>query len=294
MGNPFEAQLRAFGIPMKDATAEGPNDAPFGGTGAPLPPVSTTSDLLPPKSAWDSYATPIPPGATTPGQGGGDIFVGGGADDIMPGGGLVRGYADAYRAETGRPTVYLPNARIGQVVDAIRDANLDGGPVNVVGHSWGGPDAYNAVAQATGQGLRVDNLITLDPVKGPIGEDHGPHGAGRWLNVQASPSRPDYTDWLANRPPFSAKPSGLPVAAADQNVGLDVNHRDVDAMMRFGGARDLLDQSRSANPPPTVAAAPVSVPAQPPLTSWPTAQQLHDNQPMMDWIRARQAQVRGR
>lgn len=302
MGNPFEAQLRAFGIPMKDAPDGGAGDPVSGGLalgdvapGDPasaFPPVDARPTFLPPKPTWDAYATPIPAPGAAPGQGGADIFVGGGGDDLMPGGGVMRGYADDYRAATGRPTVYLPNARIGHIVDAIRAGNFDGGPVNVVGHSWGGPDAYNAVAQATGQGLRVDNLITLDPVKGLIGEYDGPHGAGRWLNVQVAPSKPDYTDAITSIPPFSAKPSNLPTANADQDVQLDLNHRDVDAMMRLSGARDLLDQSRSANPPPAVArSASPSAPRDPFVTGPPTAQDLHDNLPMMDWIRARQAQA---
>jgi pimeloyl-ACP methyl ester carboxylesterase len=216
-----------------------------------------------------------------------DIFIGGAADDVMPGGGVMRGYARSYGRETGRPTRYLPNGRIGRAEDAIRQGNADGGPVNVVGHSWGGPDAYNAVARARRDRLRVDNLITLDPVRGPGGALEGAEGAGAWMNVYASPTHPDYTDWITNFGPLSAKPSNLPTQQADEPVNVNLSHGDVDGMMEQSGARAVLDRSRQLGGAPSI--------KEDRQFGWPpSVQDLHDNLPMMDWIRRREAELRSR
>jgi pimeloyl-ACP methyl ester carboxylesterase len=210
-----------------------------------------------------------------------DIFVGGYLDNHMPGGGVMKGYADSYAKQTGRPTRYLPNGRIGQIADAIREGNADGGPVNLVGHSWGGPDVYDAAALATAKGLKVDNLITLDPVSGPSHAPHGPQHAGTWMNVVGSPSQPDRTDWITNFPGFSQKPSNLPIQQADQTVSVDRNHGDVDGMMRDSGARALLDRSRQLAPADSTDAD----------MSASRPGPLNDDLPMDDWIAARQAQM---
>jgi thioesterase domain-containing protein len=213
-------------------------------------------------------------------QGGGDIFVGGGFDDILPRSAMSE-YVKDYAAQTGRPTQYVPNARVGQVVNAIRDANRSGGPVNVVGHSYGGPDAYNAVAIANRQGLHIDNLITLDPVSGPIGRVVGPAHPDTWVNVHAEPRRPDNSDRITSIWGVSHKPSNLPVQQAEQTQAA-LNHRDVEGMMQQSGARARLDLSRQVQ---EEAADAFGRPQ--------TAQDLHDNMPMMEWIRRRQADARG-
>jgi pimeloyl-ACP methyl ester carboxylesterase len=214
--------------------------------------------------------------------GGADIFVGGGFDDILPGSSMSE-YVKDYARQTGRPVQYVPNNRVGQVVNAIREANRDGGPVNVIGHSYGGPDAYNGVARANRMGMRVDNLITLDPVGGPGNKVVGQAQPGQWVNVHATASQPDRSDWVASMPFVAHKPSALPVAQATHRSELTLNHRDVEGMMRQSGARSVLDRSRQ------VPASPADA-----FSSFPTAQALQDNLPMMDWIQRREADVRGR
>lgn len=268
----FGEVLRAFGVPMLRDRSDGEGPGPSR--------ISRAPGLLPAPKPWDAYAQQPPPSREK--QGGLDIFVGGGADDLMPGGGVMRSYADGYARQTGRPTRYLPNAQLAQIVDAIREGNATGGPVNIVGHSWGGPDAYNAAAAAATDGLTVDNLVTLDPVSGPSGAVYGPANAKTWMNVYAAPADPDYTDRITHLPPFSRKPSNLPVHEADQPVAVTRNHWDVGGMMRDSGARALLDSSRVAVADPSVA-----------FDRPPTEAELHDNLPMMDWIQAREAQKRG-
>jgi pimeloyl-ACP methyl ester carboxylesterase len=171
-----------------------------------------------------------------------DIFIGGGGDDLaFLGFGVVRQYAAQYAAETGRRVVYLPNARIGRARRLIVAASAAGEPVNVVGHSWGAIDAFVAVTGAAGRGGHVATLVTLDPVSGPLRRPPARPSGLHWLNVTLEPCRPDESDRLTNRRPWAAKPSRLPLEAADRHVVLDLNHWDVAGMMRLSGARARLD-----------------------------------------------------
>lgn len=175
-----------------------------------------------------------------------DVFIGGGADDLMPGGGVLRDYAHRYAKETQRAVIYLPNARVRRLVRVL-DAAVGGGQiVNVIGHSWGGPDAYRAVAALARRGVFVTTLITLDPVAGPLRRPHQPLTSVFWLNVAATPETADRSDRLTALPPLSRKPSSLPVRAADQAISLALHHWDVDGMMTLSGARARLDSSRMA------------------------------------------------
>jgi len=245
----FQGTLQALGIPMlKEREADPPGHqqptlagmTSQGGSGSPQ--FSRAPGLLPPPPSWDAYAPSYPPARER--EGGADIFVGGFLDDLMPGGGVMHDYADRYQEQTGRPTRYLPNDRVGQVVEAIRQADTSGGPANVVGHSFGAPDAYNAAAVAVRQGLPVANVITLDPVSGPSGGVAGSLGGTPWLNVQATTRRANPSDMVTHIPFVSAKPSYLPVGDATHSVAVEAHHEDVDAMMRRSGARATLDRSR--------------------------------------------------
>lgn len=167
-----------------------------------------------------------------------DIFIGGGGDDLAwLGLGVVRAYAARYAAETGRPTLYSPNARVGRLVRRLRRAR-PARPLNIVGHSWGGPDAIRVAAAAERDGLAVANLVTLDAVAGPLRRVPAVALSAAWLDVVATPSTPDRSDRLTHRPPWSRKVVGLP---ADVTVSLDLNHWNVDGMMRLSGARARLD-----------------------------------------------------
>jgi pimeloyl-ACP methyl ester carboxylesterase len=171
-----------------------------------------------------------------------DIFIGGGGDDLSwLGLGVVRQYAARYAKETGRPVVYLPNARIGRALRLIEAAVRAGEPVNVVGHSWGAIDAYAAVTGAARRGAIVATLITLDPVSGPLRRPAAWRPGPYWLDITLAPTSPDRSDRLTNRRPWARKPSRLPLEAADERIVLDMNHWDVGRMMRLSGARARLD-----------------------------------------------------
>ena len=171
-----------------------------------------------------------------------DIFIGGGGDDLaFLGLGVVRQYAARYAAETGRPVIYLPNARIGRARRLIERSLRRAEPVNVVGHSWGAIDAYVAVVAAVRRGAAPANLITLDPVSGPLRRPPAWQAGPHWLNVALDPASPDRSDRLTTRRPWAHKPPRLALNAADAHVVLDLNHWDVGRMMRLSGARERLD-----------------------------------------------------
>jgi pimeloyl-ACP methyl ester carboxylesterase len=172
--------------------------------------------------------------------GGIEIFIGGGGDDL-PGFGVMRAYAAAYARETGRPTLYFPNGRKRRVLRAIA-RHQDGGPVNLIGHSWGAIDAYNVAILARRRGLRVDNLLTVDPVGGRflLARPRRGERPGLWTSIVAHPPVRHQSDAMAE---LGGKPSRLPTAEADRQYRVDAHHFDVEAMMAAGG-RAILDESR--------------------------------------------------
>lgn len=172
-----------------------------------------------------------------------DIFIGGGGDDLAwLGLGVVRAYAAGYAAETGRPALYSANGRVWRLIRRLRRQGPRV-PLNIVGHSWGALDAFQLAVRAERAGVTVHNLITLDPVGWPFGRAPKGEVSAPWLNVACAPSRPDDSDRLTQLPPWSRKPSGLPVGLAEACVELDLNHWNVEAMMRLGGARERLEAS---------------------------------------------------
>ena len=173
-----------------------------------------------------------------------DMFIGGGGDDLQwLGLGVVRDYAATYSRLSGQPNLYLPNARTGRAVRMIEAAVGRGEVVNIIGHSWGAVDAYAAAVAARRRGLTIANLVTLDPVSGLWRRPPKWSGGVFWLNVGIAPSVPDASDRLSKRRPFAVKPSRLPTHLADGRVVLDLNHRDVEPMMRISGAQTRLLQA---------------------------------------------------
>jgi len=175
-----------------------------------------------------------------------EIFIGGAGDDLaFLGFGVLASYARRYAAETGRPAIYVPNARLRRVRRAIAEAAARGEAVNLIGHSWGGPDAWRAAAWAARRGLPLRALVTLDPVDGPLRRRFEGALGCEWLNVVADPSAPDRSDALTRLPLLAGKPPRLPLAQATRQVILDLNHWDVTGMMRASGARRLIEQTGS-------------------------------------------------
>lgn len=74
--------------------------------------------------------------------------------------GVVRRYAEDFAAAMRRSVFYVPNARSKRLCRAIKAAMRRGEGVNLIGHSWGAIDAYQAATWAAGRGLVVANLVT--------------------------------------------------------------------------------------------------------------------------------------
>lgn len=252
--------LRRFGFPMpQPKPVQRARASVLDGVGAL--PLSARPDR---DSIFSRWPVEIPES-----QRGTDIFIGGLLDDKeTPISGALRQYKDAYARETGRRVAYFPNARTGAVVDAIRAANRLGGPVNVVGHSYGGPDAFNATVRAGREGLRVDNVVTLDPVTAFLAKPEPGRPAGAWTNVTAVAPIP-LLDMFTDAPPFSENPSRLPTTLADRRPAVAAYHRDVDRLMSRSGARSVLDASRK-----------------------PKTDILSDGQPIKAWMKTRAESAR--
>jgi pimeloyl-ACP methyl ester carboxylesterase len=175
-----------------------------------------------------------------------DIFIGGGGDDLaFLGLGVVADAARDRAAETGRPVLYFANGRLGRVRRAIAADSRRGENVCLVGHSWGGPDAWRAAAWAATRGLPVDALITIDPVAGPLHWIFKGELACPWLNVVAAPTTPDRSDRLTELRGLSRKPSGLPTVLATREVVLDLHHGNVAGMLALSDAWRWVDAARA-------------------------------------------------
>jgi pimeloyl-ACP methyl ester carboxylesterase len=161
-----------------------------------------------------------------------EILIGGGGDDLaFLGLGVFADVARARAAETGRTVLYVANGRLGRVRRAIIACAMRREPVCLIGHSWGGPDAWCLAVWAARRGLPIHALVTLDPVAGPLRRRFTGHVACPWLNVVARPTAPDRTDRLTNFCGLSRKPSGLPTDRATREVILDLNHWNVAGML---------------------------------------------------------------
>jgi pimeloyl-ACP methyl ester carboxylesterase len=217
----FADALRAMGVPMLGDPPKR-KTAASGVVASAGPPINSAKNWSP--------------------TGGVDVFVGGGADHWpLPGFGVVRRYAEDHRKDTGRPVQYIPHNEQARILESVRRAQ-GSGPVNVVAHSWGGPTAYRAVAEARRQGLRVDNLITLDPAGYRQERGFGEQGPNTWMNVKATSPKLRLDDIVEY---FGGQNSKLPIDQdADRQAEVRAHHGDIEQMMQASGARALLDSSR--------------------------------------------------
>jgi RHS repeat-associated protein len=161
-----------------------------------------------------------------------DIYVGGGGDDWFTH--IVENYAQA------RGSPYYSWTQGSSVVAAIRDAAARGEPVNVIGHSFGGATAMSAVAAS---GVKVDTLITADPVGGVLRNFNGLN-VKNWINITAKPEswdRSDYIAWLGGK--SDPKITG----AADESVTTKQHHGAFPNMMREIQADGRLRESDAAH-----------------------------------------------
>src|SRR5690606_28358424 len=124
--------------------------------------------------------------------------------------------------------------------------------VNIVGHSRGGWNGARLAAMLSrncrvfADGSRapiiVENLITLDPVQSRLLFPGAPPypAVNNWINIEAVPSTPDFSDTVADVGGRWRNPVG-----ADTNVQMDLNHGSANAMFNTplsGGRQSAADQ----------------------------------------------------
>jgi len=180
--------------------------------------------------------SPQPASPPKVGRGGVDIFVGGGADRLI--GRNTLDYQRNYARSSGRQTRYVSHLDTGGLEQAIREGGKSGGPVNVVGHSYGGTAAYNTIKSRPD--LRVDNLVTIDPV-GRLSRGRSgftPTQVGNWTNVTAQPGKLNLSDVVAL---VGGKAPAIPTDYADSNFYVKTNHANFEDMMSAAEIPRLLN-----------------------------------------------------
>lgn len=97
-------------------------------------------------------------------------------------------------------------------------------PINIWGHSWGANSSLHIARKLGVLGVNVDRLITLDGV----GRDNvtRPSNVASWLNVDASPSDPNFTDTVASLGNDWGGDRGADFLA-DGHITVDTNHGEV-------------------------------------------------------------------
>lgn len=196
--------------------------------------------------AFASPASPTPPRNSETLK----VFVGGGLDNVV--GRNTQGLYKQYLDSCAGPAEYYTHLSVPSIVGAIRRANEDGIPVDLIGHSYGAMAAFNAANLAGQRGYHVRNLVTADPV-GRLSTSEGPlppGRVGRWVNISADP--PDET--LGERLNLSdvvaligGKPSGIPTAYADADFSVRRHHQDLAGMVADAGIDALLRDDLDAS-----------------------------------------------
>jgi RHS repeat-associated protein len=106
------------------------------------------------------------------------FYVGGGCDGYCSEN--TRIVADYAQQQGAR---FFTHRQLSDLKDAIADAQRRGEPAIVIGHSWGASGAANLVANAD---VKVDILITIDPVGAIFDGKTTNNHTGLWVNVRAT------------------------------------------------------------------------------------------------------------
>ncbi|MGN7740565.1 alpha/beta hydrolase [Pseudomonas sp. 22526] len=120
-------------------------------------------------------------------------------------------------------------------------------PIYIVGHSLGGWNGGHLTRTMSDWGYTIKMLVTLDPVgEGTlvwIGSDIYASApvpvAEHWINIMATPSKPDDSDLIANIGERWVIANG-----PDLNVNMDVNHANASAMFNrpIAGGKSACDK----------------------------------------------------
>lgn len=174
------------------------------------------------------------------------VFVGGGGDRWFTRqvAGYSEGLRDQFPALAGVRTEHFDWDQEGRIERFIR-AQPSGTSVRLVGHSWGG-DTAAKVAAALGQdGIRVDMLVTVDPVGNndadrPAAIAEARQGARRWINIRAGGPWWEQSNIVAR---IGGRWGGDARGTVDAFEESPASHGNFAGMMlqRVGGGRTVLE-----------------------------------------------------
>lgn len=176
------------------------------------------------------------------------IYISGGGEGYLPGDWVGRNVMDYLENEPGAQYWHMETVAVRDAIKARHDAKL---PVILIGHSWGGSEAISNALWAKGKGIRVDLLITVDPVGVP---DYitelalAPYAerlrgiATTWVNVTADKPGVGPGDGAAA---FWRKTPQVIQDKATRTVSArNADHADFDKMMFAIGAKGLIEGVR--------------------------------------------------
>ncbi|MGF1549404.1 MAG: RHS repeat-associated core domain-containing protein [Sphingomonadaceae bacterium] len=161
-----------------------------------------------------------------------DIYIGGARDYNNQ---IVYGYASRQAQDNpGRVVRYFQHDQDERIREALYDAQATDEPVNVFAHSWGTDTAVTIIRET---GVRVDNLVTVDPVS-LRGDYTRPSGVVNWLNIVADPQGLEISNIVA----MVGRKRGA-LEGADSNVFVSANHAEFSTMMDKGGGTGIREKS---------------------------------------------------
>jgi hypothetical protein len=162
-----------------------------------------------------------------------DIYIGGASD--KDGSRIVQRYAqEQMKAHPKRDIQYFSWKEGGRISAAIEKGRPVNEPLNIVGHSMGGA---TAITQANGTSVKIDNLITIDPV-GTAGTGGKAANVGAWANVTAVPANRNFSDTVASV--GRALMGTTSTSGADISITSSSSHGDFpDMMSQIGAARAI-------------------------------------------------------
>ena len=158
------------------------------------------------------------------------LFIGGFGDNWFSG--IVESYATRYRQANPEITCRYYTWSESVVIRDYLKALPAGTSTSVVGHSWGGDTAFNAVQSVA----KVDLLISIDPVAWLKADWTAIRSHCKiWLNVRAEPGaeRRDLSDRIASIGTKYDRPPGIGRGGApDYAYAVNATHGEFYRMMR--------------------------------------------------------------
>ena len=157
-----------------------------------------------------------------------DIFIGGAADGTTR---IVGNYQALYqRNNPERKSIYFEWGQATDILQIIHEIRKNNPcePINLIGHSYGGSTAASVSQVLTAEGIKVDLLITIDPVSRIWTRERG--NAALWVNLNATPAQTNSSDTIAT---IGGKWGDWPSDKANIHYDAPFNHADFKSLFEF-------------------------------------------------------------